>query len=398
MTDHSPPPRRTPGLTRRQLLAFAGGSALLPLLHPAPTHTAVEHPPLIVDGHLDLGWNMANYGRDYTRSAHDTRRAPDEIAAQDGRGRCMVGLPELIAGRVALVVGVIFVMPAHLAASPATRARYTTPAEASAWGQAMLAQITALAVHPQIALVRTAAELDGVLATWRDDQPPAARQVGIILGMEGADPITTPDEVAQWHARGLRSIGLSWGRTRYAGSNLEPGSLSAAGAALLAEMAAYGMLLDTAHLAEAAFWAALDQWDGPIAYTHGNSRRFLPGERGLSDAQILALAGRGGVIGIGLYTGFFQRGRLAPDRVTLDDVANAIDTVAQITGSAQHVALGTDVDGGFGAELAPVGIDTVADLPALAGHLAGRGFSAADLDAVLHGNWLRVLRRTLPAE
>jgi membrane dipeptidase len=75
---------------------------------------------------------------------------------------------------------------------------------------------------------------------------------------------------------------------------------------------------------------------------------------------------------------------------------DAIDAVCQIAGDARHVAIGTDFDGGQGAEAAPAEIDTIADLPKLATALAAGGFSADDVAAVMGGNWLRLLGRCLP--
>jgi membrane dipeptidase len=82
--------------------------------------------------------------------------------------------------------------------------------------------------------------------------------------------------------------------------------------------------------------------------------------------------------------------------VTLDAVVEAIDAVCEIAGDAAHVGLGTDFDGGQGAEAAPAEVDTIADLPKLAAALAARGFADSDIAAVMGGNWLKFLRRELP--
>ena len=78
-------------------------------------------------------------------------------------------------------------------------------------------------------------------------------------------------------------------------------------------------------------------------------------------------------------------------------IADAIDYVCQITGSAAHVGIGTDLDGGFGAEAIPDGLDTVADLLNIGGLLRERGYREADIEAILSGNMLRKLRAALPA-
>ena len=61
-----------------------------------------------------------------------------------------------------------------------------------------------------------------------------------------------------------------------------------------------------------------------------------------------------------------------------------------------HVGLGSDFDGGFGAESAPQGIDTVADLRHLIPALAEMGYGEEEIAAVMGENWLRLLREALP--
>ena len=70
-------------------------------------------------------------------------------------------------------------------------------------------------------------------------------------------------------------------------------------------------------------------------------------------------------------------------------VAEHIDHICQPAGSAQHVAIGSDLDGGFGAEHAPAQIDTIRDLQKLPDILSDRGMTDPDIAAVMHANWLR---------
>ena len=77
-------------------------------------------------------------------------------------------------------------------------------------------------------------------------------------------------------------------------------------------------------------------------------------------------------------------------------IADHIDHICQIAGSNKHVAMGSDLDGGFGREWAPVDYDTIADLQKLPTLLERRGFNADDVDRITHGNLLGFLRRVLP--
>jgi membrane dipeptidase len=51
------------------------------------------------------------------------------------------------------------------------------------------------------------------------------------------------------------------------------------------------------------------------------------------------------------------------------------------------------LDGGFGIEQTPVDLDTIADLSRLPDMLAKRGYSHADVENILHGNFLRLLKK-----
>jgi len=349
----------------------------------------------IVDAHEDIAYSVLSLGRDARRSALEIRRREKGANVPQRGGLCMVGLPEWLSGGVAVVFGTIFVSPARPGVSgPHT---YTTAAEAHVLGQAQLDYYRRLSDEcEQVALIGSRADLDRVLASWEGETP----QVGIVPLMEGADPIREPAEAEAWFERGLRMVGLSWGTgSRYAGGNSAPGRLTDAGRELLAAMADLGLVLDVSHLAEESFFESLDRFAGQIIASHSNPRARAPGPRQLSDEMIRRLIERDGVIGIVLFNKFLHPGweKGDPkDAVTLADVVAAIDHVCQVAGDAAHVGLGSDFDGGFGAESAPAGLDTVADLARIGPALSEAGYSEAEVAAVLGGNWLRLLRASLP--
>jgi membrane dipeptidase len=164
-------------------------------------------------------------------------------------------------------------------------------------------------------------------------------------------------------------------------------------------MASLGMILDLSHLAEEAYGQAVDYYPGTVIASHANPRRFLPTSRGLSDEMILMLAERDGVVGVVPYNVFLKPGWQKGDRkgaVSLSYVADAIDYICQKTGSARHVGIGSDFDGGFGVEHTSAEIDSIADLYQLEEILIGRGYTTPDVSDILGDNWLRVLRASLP--
>ncbi|WP_376789187.1 dipeptidase [Thermoflexus sp.] len=354
----------------------------------------------IVDAHEDLAWNARSFGRDYTQSAYAIREQEEGTEIPSLNGRCMLGFPEWLAGGVAVIFGTIFVMPARRARSPRERT-YRTPEEAYAEGMAQLDYYERLAdTQPRFHLINTRKDLEVVLETWKEPHLEAdARRIGIVRLMEGADPIRRPEEVEVWYERGVRIIGLSWGATRYAGGTGEPGPLTDEGRRLLKAMQEFPLILDLSHMAEQSFFEALDRYEGPVIASHSNPRALVPGDRHLSDAMIRALAERDGVVGVVLCNRMLKRGWTRGDpkeAVTIWDVVRAIDYVCQRVGDARHVGIGSDFDGGFGAESAPAEFDTVADLPKIAQALREAGFAEADIEAVMGGNWLRILRQGLP--
>jgi membrane dipeptidase len=77
---------------------------------------------------------------------------------------------------------------------------------------------------------------------------------------------------------------------------------------------------------------------------------------------------------------------------SLDRLIDHYDHICQIAGNANHIAIGSDLDGAFGTEQSPFDLDTIADLQKLPTLLENRGYSESDIKNILHGNWLRFLR------
>jgi membrane dipeptidase len=359
---------------------------------------------IIVDGHQDIAWNYFQNRRDFRRSAHDQRRRETDPVHLRRYGRCMVGLPEALEAHVAVMVVSIFVSPSDRKMYPDETILYDTPEEACRLGTQQLDYYHRLAEQDeQIQLILAQRDLDAVLATWEEDRLEEDHRIGLVISMEGADPILEPAEIEKWRARGLRAVGPAWSATRYSGGTKAPGPLTDLGRELLASMREFGMILDLAHMDPNACLEALDRYDGPLYASHANPLRFRQDrvDRNLSDTIIQLIAERDGVVGIMPYNLFLIEGWERGDRKEAASMANvvaAIDHVCQLTGSARHVGIGSDFDGGFGSESAPEDFDTIADLRQIEPALTARGYPPEDIEAVLSGNFLRVLRAGLPAE
>ncbi len=353
---------------------------------------------ILVDGHLDIAFNRLCYGRDPRQSALETRRREGPLADEPSRGLCMVGLPELRRARVAVVFGTIFLARRAdwSGSGAAEQITYTDEIDADGKARLQLDVYEALdAERGGFRRIATREDLSALLEGWKDG---ATGDVGIVTLMEGADPIRRPADVAEWKRNGVRIVGLSWKRTRYAGGTGAPGALTSAGRELVDALGESGVVLDLSHAAEESFYEALDRHPGRVIASHSNPRALCPGDRQLSDDMIRRLVARDGVIGIVPYNRMLEAGwpGSGAPRVPLRRVAEAMRHVAEVGGTHRAVAVGSDFDGGFGAASAPEGLETIADLPRLADSLSDAGFADAMIHDMLGGNWIRVLERSLP--
>lgn len=358
---------------------------------------------IVVDAHEDIAWNILTFGRDYSRSAYETRRLEQGSDTEVRNGQTLLGWPEWVKGRVGIIFATLFAAPARYRVGSWEAACYEDAEGAHRLYREQLETYDRLFDrHPdKFHRVTDRAELEEVLESWEED-PPDPR-LGLVLLMEGADGVRQPAELEEWYAQGVRIVGPAWTGTRYAGGTGEPGPLTPAGRDLLEVMAGLGLILDLSHLAEEAASQALDIFEGTLVASHSNCRALLEGsekpDRHLADETIRAIAARDGVIGIVTYNRFLQgtwRSGDSREGITLEHVAAQIDHVCQLVGDVGHVGLGTDFDGGFGLGRIPEGLDSVADLRLIGDRLAVWGYAASEIEAVMGGNWLSVLRRALP--
>jgi membrane dipeptidase len=180
------------------------------------------------------------------------------------------------------------------------------------------------------------------------------------------------------------------------------GPLTPKGRELVKEMDRLGLIMDATHMTDEAFWESVEIFHGPVWASHQNCRALVPGQRQFTDEQLKHLIDRGGVIGAALdawmmVPGWVKYTTKPEDKgVALKHMVDHIDHVCQLAGNSLHSGIGTDLDGGFGREQAPMDLETIADLQKVPPMLAERGYSAQDIDNIMHGNFLRFLRTHLP--
>jgi len=357
----------------------------------------------IIDAHLDLSWSALQWSRDLTQPLAAVRAAEAHMTDHRGRGRGTVTLPEMRAGRIGACLATVLARTKPQVCPPAGFNRrdldFRVQAQTYAMAQGQLAYYRALEQQEQLRFIRTSADLRQHWDAWT--AAPDSEPLGIILAMEGADPILSPAQAEAWFADGLRCLGMAhYGPGVYAHGTGGEGPLTPAGRDLLHELEQLGMIVDLTHCAEPGFFEVLDRFSGPVHASHNMCRALVPADRQFSDEQIRALIERKAVIGMALdgwmlYPGW-KVGQTSNEVISLEDVANHVDYVCQIAGNAKNVGIGSDLDGGFGYEQTPRELNTIADLQKLDGVLKTRGYSDADIDGIFYGNWLRFFSEHLP--
>jgi len=354
----------------------------------------------IFDAHLDLAWNALSFDRDLTRSVEEIRGAEKHMTDERSRGKSMVSLPELRKADVRVCVATVLARsgrdPARRDAISRADLDYASEEIAYAAAQGQLAYYRLLESQGLIRILRTSTDLSEHWHKWTEKAP-----LGLILSMEGADPLAGPAGVDGWWEDGLRAIGFAhYGVSQYAHGTGTDGTLSDRGRKLIQDCERLGLALDVTHLSDQSMDQALGSFDGPVLASHHNCRALVPGDRQLTDEQIGRLVARGGVIGAVLDAWMlmpgWKRGESRRDLVSFETLADHIDHVCQIAGSSRHSGIGSDLDGGFGFEQVPREMDTIADLPRLGDVLSARGYSDEEIEGVFFGNWLRFFMHALP--
>ncbi|MGH9230947.1 MAG: dipeptidase, partial [Acidimicrobiales bacterium] len=258
------------------------------------------------------------------------------------------------------------------------------------------------AVEAQLLLIERQAGDAGALVARSVEGLLQARAQGVpavVLGVEGSDAVGGDvDRIDAWHERGVRVIVLvhlrdnALGTTclpwqQYAGPlpvrrRASPG-LSRLGARVVQRMNRLGVVIDVAHADPATLLDIVGVATAPVVSSHSGARALQDFARYLADDELRAIASTGGVVGLWPY-----RARRFGVRSISDLVAHARH-IAETVG-AEHLAVGTDMNGvpgvmaGFGGET---------DLPKLTDALLDGGFDDGEVEGILGGNALRVLRR-----
>jgi membrane dipeptidase len=243
------------------------------------------------------------------------------------------------------------------------------------------------AADGQVRLVRDAADLDACLT---------GEALGVVFHMEGAEAIDTDlDALEVWHAAGLRSLGLVWSRPnafahgvpfRFPSTPDTGLGLTDAGVRLVPRCAELGIAIDLSHLNAAGFWDVARIDAGPLIASHSGVYELCTYSRNLTDDQLDAIAGSGGLVGINFDVGSLRADGGDDADTPLSRIAEHARYVAERCG-VDHVALGSDFDGAT----MPADVPDASAYQGVLAALEAAGFADHEVDQIAWGNWRRVL-------
>lgn len=349
-----------------------------------------------------MEWN-----RDLRMSISEIRDREKNLTDKPDRGKNTVTFEELRKGNFGLVVATQI---ARYVDRTSKLPGWSSPEQAWAQTQAQVAWYKQMEEDGEMKQIANLAALEDHIAHWEPSlasltsAPTIALQskkpIGYILSLEGADSIVTLKHLEKAYAYGLRAVGPAhYGPGRYAFGTDSEGPMGAKGKALLKEMERLNIILDATHLCDESFREAMDNFHGHVWASHHNCRALVNHNRQFNDDQLKELISRGAVIGAPMDAWMivpgWVRGKSTPEGmgVSLERVVDHMDHICQLAGNANHIGIGSDLDGAFGKEQSPYDIDTIADLQKIRGILKNRGYSASDIENVFAGNWLRFLRK-----
>ncbi len=281
----------------------------------------------------------------------------------------------------------------------------------------------------RMVLVRNSAELERAVAK---------KQFAAMIGVEGGHMIEDRmDYIDALAKRGMRYLTLTWNNsTSWATSardethhrdSLKHLGLTDYGKQIVRHLNDLGVMVDVSHVGEQTFYDVIATSTKPVIASHSCAYALNPNQRNMKDAQLKALAKNGGVVFVNFYSGFVDSTYmrkvshfLHEHRAELDsltkiyhdhDLANIrlnaiyksesdqirpplsllikhIDYIVKLIG-IDHVGIGSDFDG---AESYPLGMDDVSDYPKITAELLKLNYKTEDIDKILGGNFIRVLR------
>jgi len=233
------------------------------------------------------------------------------------------------------------------------------------------------------------------------------KKVSIIIGFEGGEALGGDLRLLRmYHRLGLRRLTLCWNNRNAIADGVKwqrsKSGLTEFGVDVVQECNRLGILVDVSHIADPGFWDTLEVSKDPVIASHSNCRSLCSSMRNLTDDMIKALAEKGGVMGVN-YVPFFltdidfskvrggdEKEMEKVESVTVETVVDHIDHIVEVVGDVDHIGLGSDFDG---VPMIAKGLEDVSKLPNLTKALVARGYSDTEIQQILGGNFLGIIKR-----
>jgi membrane dipeptidase len=360
----------------------------------------VHEATFVFDGHNDLPWEM----RTKADSSFDKRdiRQPQPAMHTD--------IPRLRQGNVGAQFWSVYV-----------------PAETAKRGTALQDTLEQIELVKQ--MIERYPDVFEQARTVEDiERIRKAGKIASLIGVEGGHAIEDSIE----NLRRLSRLGAGYmtlthsdtlGWADSATDQPQHQGLSPFGEEVVREMNRLGMLVDLSHVSDETMKDAIRVSRAPIIYSHSSARAVADHPRNVPDDVLVLVKENGGVVMVNFYSGFvvpssaarmrqmfdkwrelraafpderdFQRERRRweasnpIDPGTIHDVVDHIDHIVKVAG-VDHVGIGSDYDG---IPTVPRQLEDVSTYPLLTQELLNRGYNRADIDKIMSGNILRVMRR-----
>jgi membrane dipeptidase len=239
----------------------------------------------------------------------------------------------------------------------------------------------------------------------------AKQKIAVIMGLQNADEFREPKDVKAFYQLGLRCAQLTYNTQNLIGSGSTErvdGGISDYGVEIIKSMNEVGMLVDVSHSGDKTTLDAIELSPKPIAFTHSNCRALNNHPRLKTDEAIRKLAAKGGVMGITGVRMFVKD----KEPTTIEDIVDHIDHVVKLVG-IEHVGIGSDSDlmgydhmppdqykqlkasykssYAFRDKIDTDGFDHPRKVYDLTAALIRRGYSDSNIQAILGGNFRRLL-------
>lgn len=249
-----------------------------------------------------------------------------------------------------------------------------------------------------------------------------SKRIGIVLGAQNS--LMFENDLAQigvFHRMGLRIAQPTYNEKNAFGFGAPflqaaDKGITETGRAWVDAMHASRMLIDLSHCGHATSLGYLAAAKSPVVFSHANAYAVCASPRNKTDEMIRAVAKTGGLIGAVMWSPAVAH----TTRPTLNDYLNHIDHMVKV-GGIEHVGFASDVSEGHHEEpeewerlwgrkgIYPnitglcgdwyvcqtrhnIHFDSLAHTPRIWDGMRGRGYRPTEIEKIMSGNWLRVLR------